>query len=387
MIMLFPRFIVNFWDGLKGDFNSHPEARSYIWLSLFLGLLTIALAVYAGFLGYPLYQEMLSNTPYPALFALIMVLIICGTIFTASQTIGMYIVEKRKHGVSRTNGGRIKWIAAVLLFMLSFDIFMNHGGEFIRNAKFENEGKRDVAGQTFVFARQGEIETIKHDIYKLKHPKEFGCKGHYACRSTCPLVDGGSAHDPSGSLTKYGRAGVQKLQDQLSPIEVERAESRSMWSVANGAQIDQIDAIASKKKFASMFIVGGLYIVMFLSAIALAALDLAFEDAAGVTLDYDRLEHDERVRQERINERRSKRKQDNLSRSNDRKIREKQAAQHRRAKRRAEYGTNNQEETSEIKYADRVIELEKMLLDMELKHGPPINGHTHNGHNHPHAGK
>ena len=132
---LVPRFLRNFTDGLKGDFNDHPEARAYIWPMFFVGFLSLGLAFYAAHLGYPLYVELLEDTAAPMAFAAVLVFLVSGVIYTCSQILGMYIVENRKHGISRTDGGRIQWIALLLFFMISYDLFMNHGGQTLRLVK------------------------------------------------------------------------------------------------------------------------------------------------------------------------------------------------------------------------------------------------------------
>lgn len=396
--MLFiPRFLQNFADGLRGDFNKQPEARSYIWLAVFTGTLMMGLAVYAGFLGLPLYQQMLANTSAPTLFAILLVLLVCGTIFTANQVVGMYLVEKAKFGVSRTNGGRILWIFSLMVIMLSFDIFMNHGGEKLRNTNYEGQQMAAAAGQSFSYSRQPQLDAITQDIERLQHPKAHNCKGWTACKSTCPLVAGGSAHDPNGSLTRFGRKGLVSLQEKAAALEAERAEDKARFMLASGAQVQQVATIAAQKKTASKWVVLGIYLVMIVASIVLAALDLAFEEAAGIGMDYDKLEAQQTEREERISARRKRRANNRKDRRQRNELDNKSQASMRRQERRqklAPHATptlSNQtvdktgdikEKTEAERYTDLVDlhrQLERIIFENERKKAPK------NGYEHPSA--
>lgn len=370
---LVPRFLRNFTDGLKGDFNDHPEARAYIWPMFFVGFLSLGLAFYAAHLGYPLYVELLEDTAAPQVFASVLVFLVSGVIYTCSQILGMYIVENRKHGISRTDGGRIQWIALLLFFMISFDIFMNHGGQTIRLVKSKGSDIQAATSSQFSFARQGELDGLTNDIYKLEHPKEVGCKGHLACRLTCPINPRGSAHNPSGSLTRFGKELLTDKKAEKAKIEAERQTALDRFNTGAASALSEAEAVADKKDRASKWTVLGLYLVMFLACTAGAALDLAFEDAAGIALDYNALAEDQLERAQRQRDDKERRIQEQKKRQNDRKIIARQRAKERREMRRNGLKPGRYAE-SKISYptikgtdsqvADKVAELESMLSEL-----------------------
>ncbi|MCB0375443.1 MAG: hypothetical protein KDD04_05955 [Sinomicrobium sp.] len=382
---LVPRFLRNFIDAIRGDFNDHPEARSYTWAMVFVGFLSLGLALYAAHLGYPLYVEMLEYTAAPVIFAALLVSLVSGVIYTCSLIIGMYIVEIRKYGVSRTDGGRIQWLALLLLFMVSYDIFMNHGGQTTRLIKSKGNDIEQATSLQFSFARQGELDGLTSDIYKLEHPKESGCKGHLACRLTCPVNPRGSAHNPSGSLTRFGKELLTDKKAEKAKIEAERQIALDRFNTGAASALSEAEAVAEKKDQASKWTVLGLYLVMFLACMASASIDLAFEDAAGIALDYNALAEDQLERAQRQRDEKDRRLQEQKKRQNDRKIIARQRAKERREMRRnglkpGKYSANlEQSPTPEINYPnvkskkgeydEKISELEAMISELMNKPG------------------